>query len=70
MSRSTLSLDDKLLKTKSLTRSASESKRKAPLPPTSDVGVPRSRTVSAADRSLLIRKRVEFDAEVGEQRQG
>jgi hypothetical protein len=38
------------------------------MPPAIDVGggVARSRTVSAADRSLLIRKRVEFDLEVGE----
>ena len=56
-------MDDKHLKTRSLTRSASESKRKAPLPPTSDVSgnLVRSRTVSAADSSLSVRKRVDID---------
>ncbi|XP_028399680.1 dynamin-binding protein-like isoform X2 [Dendronephthya gigantea] len=71
-SRSNQSVDNKLLNPRSLTRSASESKRKAPVPP-SDAsggvagsrsgGVVRSRTVSAADRSLLVRKRVDLDLE-------
>ena len=65
-------MDDKHLKTRNLTRSASESKRKAPLPPTSDVGggIVRSRTISAADRSLLVRKRVDLGSEVSERRDG